>query len=470
MSNPLETVRFPIYDVFTPTSPAKLAFVQRGEAQDLLVEAFRTRGKQVIVYGHSGSGKSTLIEHKLFELYEGHITTACMKGMTFESVILNAFDQLDVYYTAAGKEGSSKNVGVEISAQWSKISAAKNVLKESHSARVLPPQLTAQNLARFMGEAGFCWVLEDFHKLDELEKEKLAQAMKVFMDMARMYPDLKSIAVGAASTAREVVQYDNEMRGRVSEIEIPLMTPGELREIIRLGADKLEVEFPPRISESIVKFSNGLASTCHQLCLSACAANGIENEKRAENRQISDASFKKAISSYVGSASDSIRQRFEKATKVKRKAKYNTYEVVLKNMCEFGSEGAGIGDLTRKISENGDGCDINNIRQYVTALQMEDRGEVVIFNYDSGRYSICDPFVLTYMQAYFENRSQSAGDKTEFKLDSGAFVRFITSKFLVSMIHNTDNFESASSPRALMSALDDVLFDVDDSSIKIQKE
>lgn len=70
--------------------------------------------------------------------------------------------------------------------------------------RILPPQ----NLGRLMGSAGYCWVLEDFHKVADNDKVKLSQLMKVFMDMSNEFEDLKVIALGAVNTAREVVQGD----------------------------------------------------------------------------------------------------------------------------------------------------------------------------------------------------------------------------------------------------------------------
>ena len=87
-----------VRDVFTPTKPARIAFVEREEVNDKLVNALRTPGKQLVVYGHSGTGKTTLLLNKLQQLYEHHITTRCMKGLKFEQLLLDAFDQLEPYY------------------------------------------------------------------------------------------------------------------------------------------------------------------------------------------------------------------------------------------------------------------------------------------------------------------------------------------------------------------------------------
>jgi len=43
-------------DVFTPTKPARIAFVERDSVNDKLVNSLTTPGKQIVVYGHSGTG------------------------------------------------------------------------------------------------------------------------------------------------------------------------------------------------------------------------------------------------------------------------------------------------------------------------------------------------------------------------------------------------------------------------------
>ena len=49
-------------DVFTPTSPAIITYVDRlkDDVNDRLVRALKLPGNQVVIYGHSGTGKSTL--------------------------------------------------------------------------------------------------------------------------------------------------------------------------------------------------------------------------------------------------------------------------------------------------------------------------------------------------------------------------------------------------------------------------
>jgi len=75
--------------------------------------------------------------------------------------------------------------------------------------------------------------------MESTEKVKLAQIMKVFMDMADAYRNLKIIAIGAVGSARQAVEAEAEMKNRVSEIFVPLMSDEEIGQIIQKGQDLL---------------------------------------------------------------------------------------------------------------------------------------------------------------------------------------------------------------------------------------
>ena len=299
-----------ITDVFTPASKADLSFVERNAVNNELINALSTPGMQIILYGFSGAGKTTLIEKKLEEIYEYHIVTRCLKGMTFTDVLNEAFAELGKTYISEKTVNNKSNLGIKIRGIFKVIGidvdASKGRDTIQKETNILAPQITPQQLSRVLGETGGCWVIEDFHKIEGDEKTKLAQTMKMFMDASREYQHLKIVAIGAVSTARQVVEYDPEMRERVCELYVPLMNRTELEEIVSKGEKLLNLSFEKVVIRELIRVSSGLASVCHQLCLDMCRAANIIGPQQFKTT-ISEPHFQKAIEGYINSKSDTLK-------------------------------------------------------------------------------------------------------------------------------------------------------------------
>jgi hypothetical protein len=397
--------KFDTRDVFTPTKPAILTFVDREYINNKLVDALKTPGKQLVVYGHSGSGKTTLLVNKLRQLYENHITTRCMGSLTFEHLLLDAFDQLNPFYIS--EEGTYKKSTISSSIQAdyllikSKIDLKASEGKHIKEQRMLPPQLTPQRLASFIGEANCCWVIEDFHKMPEEEKKKLAQVMKIFMDMAVDYNELKIIAIGAVGTAREVVAYDSEMRNRVAEIHVPLMENDEILKILEKGEGLLNISILNKIKADIVNYSNGLASVCHQMGLNLCFASEIVETVEA-TQLIESSHFKNALERYIENESDTIKSSFDKALKQKRKQKFNNCKLILETLSQQeGDDGITRADILSSIKEKEPLYPPGNLSIYLKELQQDLRGGIVRYDEKSGKYLFMNPFHKVFARVLF---------------------------------------------------------------------
>lgn len=393
-------------DVFTPTRPARLAFVERDSVNDKLVNSLTTPGKQIVVYGHSGTGKTTLLVNKLTQLYERNITTRCMKGLRFDQLILDAFDQLEPFYCLERSGALKTTTGVDLTATYHTLQAkiASQVATEASEkqARILPPQLTPQALGKLLGAQGACWVLEDFHKIAEDEKDKLSQLMKVFMDLSDEYPDLKIIALGAVDTARQVVDYDREMRNRVAEINVTLMTEQEIVSVIEKGEKALNVDFSPAIKRVVARHSNGLASVCHHLCLNMCSAAGIVETVDGRPYKLTNEHMEKAVKTYVDEASDSIKSAFDKALKQRRKTQYANAEIILRAMSALPEPGAARLDIFRKIRDSEPKYPEPNLKYMLQKLCTPEYGAIVRFDSNSGLFSFSEPIYRAYALAQFQ--------------------------------------------------------------------
>lgn len=391
---------YSVHDVYTPSRPAILTFVEREKINTRLVDSLMTPGKQIVVYGHSGSGKTTLLTNKLNQLYENHITTRCIPGATFESLIVDAFDQLDKFYvsemSAAKTTKVSQTVALEYLKMKSSLASEMSLTGTEKAQRIIPAQLTPQRLAQFIGEAKCCWVVEDFHKIDATEKVKLSNVMKLFVDTSIDYPTTKIIAIGAVGTAREVVKYDNEMRNRVSEINVPLMDADEIKQIVTKGESYLNVNISRHAKDVVAGYSNGLAAVCHQLCLNLCLEHGVQATP-AVQESFDDAKLEDALKRYVEEESDSIKSVFDMALKRKRERKFDNCWLILKAMAQSNQDALTSGAISQMIKTDKPDYPSSQVTKYLTELMSEERGAIVRFDERSGKYSFSNPFHKVYM-------------------------------------------------------------------------
>ena len=281
----------------------------------------------------------------------------------------------------------------------------------SKTIRILPPQLTAQNLAKFMGVANCCWVLEDFHKVPESERTKLSQIMKIFMDMADIYKNLKIVAIGAVDTARQVVEYDGEMRNRVAEIHIPLMSPEEVSRIITKGGGLLNIDFDQSIIKGISNYANGLASVCHHLCLNICSSQDIY-ETLPSKHIVNDAELNAALNLYMDEASDTLKKAFEKAFKQERTKKFDNAKLILKALSEIPQEGALRAERYQKIIVNEPNYPQGNLTSFLKKLCSYESDSLIKCDSNSGKYSFNDPLYRSFAIVLFSKDSPKySGDK-----------------------------------------------------------
>lgn len=243
--------------------------------------------------------------------------------------------------------------------------------------------------------------------------------MKIFMDLADEFPDLKIVALGAVDTARQVIDYDPEMRNRVAEVHVDLMTEKEIQAVIEKGEKALNLIVGTEIKTLISAYSNGLASVCHHLCLYMCNAAGIiETENTAF--ELTRDSFEKAIKVYAEEASDSIKSAFDKALKQRRASKFDNPRLVLKALSTFKTSGASRIELFNKITQNVQNYPSKNLSYCLSKLTTPEYGDVLRYDSNSGLYSFSDPIYRAFALAHFRDGD---GDMTG---DVAIIVKYLT--------------------------------------------
>ena len=402
---------FSAYKVFTPSTQAVLNFVPRDEIVTLLDAAFSSPGMQVVIYGESGSGKSTLLFNEIQKHYERFITTRCTSTSTFKGILMEAFDSLDQWVTNAKRQSSTSENLVELSASIAQVRGAvsgrDSTTSEVASSRLIDTQFTPQKLGHLLGKAGQCWVIEDFHKVPAAEKTALVQTLKVFSDMAYINDSIRIVVVGVSDSARDVVDYDSEMRDRVAEIYVPPMTDSELHHLLRRGGELMNISFA-EVSDEIVRNSIGTASVTHQLALNCLFVMGIKRSQ-VQPMTVTRMELHAAAERYVKASSATLRSRFDKGLNRGQSTGYDNCRLILRALALSKVEGALHGDLLAIIRGQFPSYPSGNLTTYLRQLGSEARGSLVRKSL-SGRFSFAEPLLHTYARLILVESTRSPSD------------------------------------------------------------
>lgn len=305
-------------EIFTPSTAATINYIKRNDIDRKLVSEMETPGKQLIVYGHSGSGKTSSVRNMLNKKNLKYIRTNCESNTSFEELILNAFDALDIYVISEKShkriKKQNRNLAIEYSTIKASISKSGSTEDTLTFSPLLPPQLTVQKLAQFMGKLQIVWIIEDFHKVTTKEKQRIADVIKIFVDNANDYPLSKIVCIGACQSAHELMQLDSNLKNRVSEISIPLLKEEEIKQIITNGFNLLRAKPDKRLVEQLVYYSDRLGAAAHQMCLDICKGSNL-NMTQWGMKDVLDSSFQYAIDGFISNSSDSLKTIYESATK-----------------------------------------------------------------------------------------------------------------------------------------------------------
>ena len=394
-------------EVFTPAIAASINYIKRTEIDDLLSSGMSIPGKQIVVFGHSGSGKTSSVLNLLHKKQYKFIRTQCESSTTFNQLILNAFDSLDAYVVSNIAIKKSNSINGNLATEYKKIKASigHNISYEETNtlSRILPPQLTSQKLANFMGKGNIVWLIEDFHKVSESEKKRIADVLKTFVDNANDYPQSKIICIGACESAYELIKLDPNLSTRVSEISVPLLKDEEIREIITNGFSLLNVTASESLIEKLVYYSDRLVASAHQMCLDICKGENI-SRKAIKRKQINDDSFKYAVDGFIKSSSDTLKTIYDAAVK----NEIGWY--ILKAFSYNENEKLSFTEISKQINRDRNHYGKEKIEEKLQEL-MNPPLNIIYYNSNSEKYALSTPFWHRFLRMQFRIEKEEQNKK-----------------------------------------------------------
>lgn len=398
-------------EVFTPAKAADINYIERKEIDSQLSSEMSTPGKQIIVFGHSGSGKTSSVRNLLRKNHFEFIRTHCESSTTFEQLILNAFDELDIF-VISGKSRKQKSIlKGDLASEYNSIKASissEMTHEECNTfSRLLPPQLTPQKLAQFMGEGKIVWLIEDFHKVSTYEKVRIADVIKIFVDNANDYSVSKIICIGACESAHELLKLDPNLRTRVSEVSVPLLKDDEISKIITNGFSLLNVTPSQSLVEKLVYYSDRLGAFAHQMCMDICKGEGITQTKY-KKRYIDDNSFQYAVNGFIERSSDTLKSIYEAAVK----NELGWY--ILKTFSHNVMDKLSLDEICKRVNYGKVSFTKEQIKEKLEEL-MSPSFNIIYYNSNSEKYGFSTPFWHRFLRLQFSIEKSEQNRKKKYR-------------------------------------------------------
>lgn len=389
--------------VFTPATAADMNYIPRPELETEIIRNLKIPGKQIIALGVSGSGKTTIFRKILSQNNLHYIVTQCESTTSFEQIILNAFDALGKYIVAEKTKSREYSISGEIASEYrdikSGITATLQNAESETMVPLLPQQLTPQKLALFYGEGNIVWIIEDFHKLRDTEKQRIADILKIFVDNANKYEKAKIICIGASETINELLILDPDLKNRTAEIQITLLSDNVIRKIIKEGFSLLNVKISTDLEDKLVYYSAKLGSQAHQMCLDICEGAKIYQRSR-KTKYLDDSVFSYAVDNFIKGQETTFGLIYNQITE------NSIGWYILKTLSNAYPNKLNLNEINRKISKNKKSLTFTE-DNVLSTLDMlcSPQFNVVTYNSRTNKYSLSSPFwnVFLKLQYYKEN-------------------------------------------------------------------
>lgn len=385
---------YSLKEVFTPNTVAKATYVKRDNLEKNFIRDLEQPGRAIILYGHTGSGKTTLVRN-VIRNKNNFVQISCGRDTTFNDILCGIIDQLSLFYISSQKTTVKYSLSKSIKSDFKKVAAElksnKELGIEESAKRMVDPQITPQKIAQFLGEMNAILILEDFHKVKDEEKTKLADCIKIFVDAANDYPETKVICIGAVDSPREMIEQGADLYPRVSEIQVPMLSDEELKSLIIKGCHVLNIEMSERLINKIVFYSNNIASLAHGMCYDICFYNNISRRKLRKTR-INDDNFKYAVDAFINRNSDSLKKIYDLNTR--NRLGWHILKALLN-----GNDSMSIDAIVAKIPQNK--YQKKDVEKKLQDLASE---EIRIIRYDKilQSYAISTPFWGAFLKMKFQ--------------------------------------------------------------------
>ncbi|MBW0017138.1 MAG: hypothetical protein JO236_06295 [Mycobacterium sp.] len=289
------------------TEILKDSYVNRGDL-DSKIASYLKRDNHIAIRGASKSGKSWLRQRIL----DDPIKIQCRLEKTVTDIYREALGQLGVKLETSAKKSKTLEGTVEGETEFGirligKVKAKLGI--KSERASETTTESLRQNIndldfiCELIKESGRRLAIEDFHYLDQTERQKFAFDLKTMWDLG-----LYVVVVGVWSDNNLLLHLNPDLTGRVREVSI-VWTDPDLRKILDRGCEALNIVMSHEVREALVSISYGNAGILQRLTIDTLDAAGIV-ERKFGQQSVTDVAHVEAAAMFYAEELNSVYQKF----------------------------------------------------------------------------------------------------------------------------------------------------------------
>jgi hypothetical protein len=282
-----------VFGVHTPPPGEKypdVTYVDRA-GLDARIRYYLNSGRHLVIFGPSKQGKTVLRQRAIED--KDSIVIQCRSSNAKTSIYREVLGRLEVYQETGREVGSGREGSVEANLTGSAgvPMVFKGEAKLAGSATISSEQKTSLRLfgqdvddlsfvAKAILDSGKKVILEDFHYVTEEDKKGIAEDLKTLLEYG-----VSLIIVGTWHEQFMLVGYNGDLNGRIDEIDL-VWQDEELRRIIELGEQALNIKILPDLVDQIIKDANGSVGLLQRILENYCIEQECyETKKELTNLQ-----------------------------------------------------------------------------------------------------------------------------------------------------------------------------------------
>ncbi len=363
--------------------------------------------KHIAIRGASKCGKSWLRQKIIID----PILVQCRLNKKASDIYVDALSELGVNleiestksFSIKGKVSAKGHIGAKLLASVGLESSYESSESQANKEQKIGHDITDLSfIAKIIKSSGRTLVIEDFHYLSVDERAAFAFDLKALWDY-----QVFTVVIGVWTQDNMLLSLNPDLSGRMEELSVA-WSPFELQEILKIGGEKLNLEFSRQFQNYASEISFGSAGILQSLALGVLDEIKIYESSPDIIEQIDSTGAIEAAAMHYAEQLNPLYQEFAKVVSNGIRARQNStgiyahaISVILKSSDEELTKGLSAQEIFKRANNIQPRVQLSNLKtvlQKFEELQVDaqGRGLILAYNPSTERITVVDRQLLLY--------------------------------------------------------------------------